>query len=61
MAEPVAEPLIPGRVTVSADLRLWVDCADGRLELLSVQAQGKRRMPAADFLRGCRLTDMSLR
>ncbi len=61
VAEPVTDPLIPGRVTVSADLRLWVDCADGRLELLSVQAQGKRRMPVADFLRGCRLTDMSLR
>lgn len=61
VAEAAAEPLQPGRVSVSADLRMWVDCADGRLELLSVQAQGKRRMPVADFLRGCRLTDMSLR
>jgi methionyl-tRNA formyltransferase len=32
-----------------------VGCGDGFLELLEVQAPGRRRMPAADFLRGRQL------
>lgn len=50
----------PGRVTVDGS-RLTVDCADCALEILSLQAPGKRRMPTADFLRGMRLTDLSLK
>lgn len=34
--------------------RLYMDFADGALELLEIQPAGKRRMPAADFLRGLR-------
>ncbi len=34
--------------------RMFVKCGDGALELLSVQAPGKKRMPTADFLRGIR-------
>ncbi len=49
----------PGTLTV-ADGRLIADTATGRIELLSVQAPGKKRMPAADFLRGCRLEQMRL-
>lgn len=50
----------PGRVTVYGS-RMTVDCADCALEILSLQAPGKRRMPTADFLRGMRLTDLSLK
>lgn len=49
-----------GRVTVDGS-RMLVDCADFALEIVSLQAPGKRRMPTADFLRGCRFTDMTLR
>ncbi len=52
--------LAPGRVTVDGS-RMTVDCADFALEILSLQAPGKRRMPTADFLRGMRLTDLSLK
>lgn len=41
----------PGEV-LCADKRLIVACGQGALELLEVQAQNARRMPAADFLRG---------
>lgn len=34
--------------------RMFVVCGEGVLELLSVQAPGKKRMPTADFLRGIR-------
>ncbi len=50
----------PGNVTVTADGRLFVDCADCRLEVLSLQAQGKRRMDTSDYLRGCRYETMLL-
>ncbi|MCM1483827.1 MAG: methionyl-tRNA formyltransferase [Muribaculaceae bacterium] len=49
----------PGTLTVCGD-RLIADTGTSRLELLSVQAPGKKRMPVADFLRGCRLSDMRL-
>ena len=35
--------------------RLYLVCADGALEILSLQASGKKRMDAAAFLRGCPL------
>lgn len=44
----------PGAV-VEAEGRLVVACASGAVELLEVQRQGKRRMPAADFLNGAGL------
>lgn len=49
----------PGTLTVEEG-RLLADTGTERLELLSVQAPGKKRMPAADFLRGCRLQNMIL-
>ena len=45
--------LQPGKITI-ANNRLMVDCGDGRIEILSIQAAGKKRMPVADFLRGSR-------
>lgn len=51
----------PGRVTADRESgTMTVDCADFRLEILSLQAPGKKRMPVAEFLRGCRLTDITL-
>jgi len=32
--------------------RLWVGCADGAIEILSMQLSGKKRMSPADFMRG---------
>lgn len=40
---------------------MMVDCQDYQLEILSLQAPGKRRMTTAEFLRGCRLTEMLLK
>ena len=52
----------PGLVTVDNSAgTMKVDCADFKLEILSLQAPGKRRMATAEFLRGCRLTDMLLK
>lgn len=43
-----------GGIVVGADPRrgFIVSCGSGMLELLEVQAEGGRRLPAADFLRG---------
>ena len=50
----------PGTVTVDGCGRLLVDCGDEKLQLDDVQAQGRKRMSAGDFLRGCRMTEMKL-
>jgi methionyl-tRNA formyltransferase len=52
-AEPVGEELAPGEVAAEGG-RLAVGFADGALELLDVQAAGKRTMTAAELLRGWR-------
>jgi len=41
----------PGRVAVEGG-RLFVGCAEGAVELLVLQPEGRQRMPAASFLRG---------
>lgn len=45
------EPLTPGKFTIDGQ-HLYVDCKDSRVEILSLQPAGKKRMPSADFLRG---------
>lgn len=40
--------------------RLFVRCADGDLEILELQAEGRKRMPAADLLRGTRNVEGSV-
>ena len=40
-----------GELCVQQD-RLFAGCADSTLELLEVQMEGKKRMPASEFLRG---------
>ena len=48
----------PGRrVTTLKALSLVVACGDGNLELLEVQLEGRKRMAAADFANGQRLTE----
>ena len=47
-------PAEPGRIRITSSGTMTIDCADGPLEILSLQAHGKRRMPVADFLRGVR-------
>src|ERR1035441_3536380 len=52
---PVRPTAAPGRVL---SLRpLVVACGEGVLELLEVQLEGRKRIPAADFANGQRLTD----
>lgn len=43
----------PGKITVERN-RMLVDAADARIEILSLQPSGKKRMATADFLRGAR-------
>lgn len=40
---------------LAKDGRLYVACNDGFIEILELQPAGKKRMPAADYLRGARL------
>ncbi len=47
--------LHPGKISTPGGNRLIVDCADARIEILSLQASGKKRMPTADFLRGTQI------
>ena len=49
------EESTPAQVLVEQD-RLFVDCgSNSRLEIFEVQPEGKKRMPAADFLHGYQL------
>jgi methionyl-tRNA formyltransferase len=50
--EPIAKRDVhPGEITVDGK-KLFVACADGVLEIKSLQLAGKKRMPADAFLRG---------
>jgi methionyl-tRNA formyltransferase len=51
-AKPVKK-ILPA-ATIDANQGLVVGCGEGSLELLEVQPEGKKRMPAADFVRGYR-------
>lgn len=43
--------LNPGEFKIEGN-HLFVDCASNRIEILSLQVAGKKRMPTPDFLRG---------
>lgn len=45
----------PGRITVPNGNRMVIDCAGACIEILSLQAAGKKRMSTADFLRGTQI------
>lgn len=54
LAASIADPdasTLPGTIDTSHG-GLRIACADGWIEAREVQPEGKRRMPAADFLRG---------
>jgi methionyl-tRNA formyltransferase len=53
-ALPDAAALPVGEVLIS-DGRLWLGCGADRIEVLRLQAPGKRAMDTADFLRGTNL------
>lgn len=50
--------LAPGTVKIDGD-RLYIACSDRLLEILSLQLAGKRRMTAAEFMRGQSLNGAS--
>ena len=54
---PLFDDAVPGEpgTVLAAKNRLLVRAGEGALELLEVQAAGKRAMSAGDFLRGARL------
>lgn len=54
--DSLSEKLIPGSI-VSDGKRMWIACDDAKIEILSLQVAGKRRMPTADFLRGFNIED----
>jgi methionyl-tRNA formyltransferase len=54
-ADPAGRPTSAGQVVSVKPL--VVACGVGRLELLEVQLEGRKRIPAADFANGQRLTD----
>ena len=47
----------PGKVSVEKN-RIFVDCADGKLEILSLQQSGKKRMDSDAFTRGFDLSEI---
>jgi methionyl-tRNA formyltransferase len=59
-AEPEVHSLIPG--TIVSDKKNWlkIACGKGYLNILSIQAEGKKRMGIPEFLRGFRISDFSM-
>ena len=45
----------PAGTLIERGSKLYLQCGDGALEILSLQASGKKRMDAAAFVRGCPL------
>ncbi len=42
------------------DKALLISCADKKIKLLSIQPEGKKRMPAVDYLNGFRITEPTI-
>jgi methionyl-tRNA formyltransferase len=57
-ARPLPGSGEPGRIVSLKPLA--VGCGEGRLELIEVQLEGRKRMPASDFANGHRLADSEL-
>jgi methionyl-tRNA formyltransferase len=53
-AVPASEPALPGTVLEAGDA-VVVACGSGALRVTTLQAEGRRALPAADFARGERL------
>lgn len=55
-------PGTPGKAVVNrADGSIVVECGRGRISLLEIQAPGKKHMATGDWLRGCRLEEISFK
>jgi len=50
-----------GQVVISNTNQLLVGCADGALEILELQAEGRKRMRAIDFMRGFPIHELNWR
>jgi methionyl-tRNA formyltransferase len=49
----VVDTILPeGDISVLSDKQLLIGCHEGSVEILSIQAEGRKRMSASDFLRG---------
>lgn len=60
--EHPADGPVPGRYFTKGNSRLFIETSEGSLEVLELQAEGKKRMTTADFLRGHALNEgMTLR
>lgn len=57
--ELVSHPFESGKVFTDNKTYLKFSCSNGFLHLLEIQLEGKKRMPAADFLRGYTLQENS--
>ena len=42
------------------DKALLISCADKKIKLLSIQPEGKKRMPVIDYLNGFRITEPTI-
>jgi methionyl-tRNA formyltransferase len=42
---------VPGRIIIEND-KIFVDCIDGSVEICEIQAEGRKRLNASEFLRG---------
>lgn len=53
--ESVDEKRVPGRFFILDNSRMFIETTDACLELNVIQAEGKKRMNTADYLRGAKL------
>lgn len=58
--EPLAAPALKPGEALATGKQLFVGCADGTLEILSLQLAGHRRMTADEFLRGYNMDGCTL-
>lgn len=49
--------LASGELRVEDNTHIYIGCIDAALEIIELQLEGKKAMPAADFLRGFRLRE----
>jgi methionyl-tRNA formyltransferase len=54
-AEATAMGEAPGTISIQKGMGLKVAAGNGYVQLLDVQLENKKRMPAEDFLRGCQV------
>jgi methionyl-tRNA formyltransferase len=48
---------IPGTISISKEKRMFVKCGLGGIEVVTLQPEGKKTMPAASYIRGLQLPE----